>query len=716
MADHPIIWTAPEPLWAEAVDRGMATRTPLTAPAILRFANDDFMSEFTNVLASDPRRLGEYRVVRETWRGVLKSAPATTPTKLFTQPLQRLGAARQRSNGSAPIGQGRKPQPNADAIDTPLKLYQPAHQRYYLITSCLVCQQFGLPDRKVDAGKQEKIGFVMRRLLAPATGTELDPEKWSEHAWVDKNGVRIWRPVPAESAESLIEGEEVLPLFAVNHAQDDQRQRRMFAGLIPVGKREAFLGASGGPANSSGGVTSQSARKALLRTEIIEPWKQLLGRAARKRLELAGVEAEKQRPVLKVEREQIQTSSWLILLDLADFLENQLTNVWSVIRGEGTESALEDKEKRVLTALRHAVLGGQLKARLKLKSDASGAVIYGNQSFPASLFDALREFTKPLVGKDAKAPAPGTTRVKDSAAAKLLESATAPYDRDAPDPTSWPDFLFPLADASLPLGVSAEANSMQAPLPPDSALPAMGSDDPELVEESFLDSAPGQGKTLPQGPSQPDQLVDYQDARLRVDKLAVLILRALPAEAHGPEPAIPTAARQPADAFTGWFVIRCVYSRPACGPLHDDVLSPRTEKFQLAGFFDPDAPARPIRIGLPVDTTPAGLRKFDKNAALVISDTLCGQIARVKEMSLGDLVLSVLPFPLHKDLNVPDKGPCSKGPNLNFGMICSISIPIITLCALILLMIMVSLLDIIFRWVPYFIVCFPVPGFKAKKP
>ena len=47
-------------------------------------------------------------------------------------------------------------------------------------------------------------------------------------------------------------------------------------------------------------------------------------------------------------------------------------------------------------------------------------------------------------------------------------------------------------------------------------------------------------------------------------------------------------------------------------------------------------------------------------------------------------------------------------------MICSLSIPIITICALILLMIIVSLLDVIFRWLPYFIICFPLPKFKTK--
>jgi hypothetical protein len=135
----------------------------------------------------------------------------------------------------------------------------------------------------------------------------------------------------------------------------------------------------------------------------------------------------------------------------------------------------------------------------------------------------------------------------------------------------------------------------------------------------------------------------------------------------------------------------------------------------MAGFFDPDAPARPIRIGLPIDTTPAGLRKFDKNTAFVMSDVLCGQIKRMKGLTLGDLVRSVLPFPLNKNLSVPDSGPC-KSSNLNIGTICSLSIPIITICALILLIIMVSLLDIIFRWLPYFIICFPIPGLRAKEP
>ncbi len=129
---------------------------------------------------------------------------------------------------------------------------------------------------------------------------------------------------------------------------------------------------------------------------------------------------------------------------------------------------------------------------------------------------------------------------------------------------------------------------------------------------------------------------------------------------------------------------------------------------------DSESAARPIRIGLPIDTSPAGLRKFDKNTAFVISSTLCGQIQRAKGLTLGDLVRSVLPWPLHKDLSVPDKGPCKTAAGPDLGMICSLSIPIVTICALILLMIIVNLLDIIFRWIPYFIMCFPIPGLSGK--
>jgi hypothetical protein len=258
-----------------------------------------------------------------------------------------------------------------------------------------------------------------------------------------------------------------------------------------------------------------------------------------------------------------------------------------------------------------------------------------------------------------------------------LEQAERSYDRDPQAPATldrdWPRFLFPLADCV-----------MTGPLPP-----ARSADDPNKLE---------------------DQLA-------RLDHLADLVKAALPKQSADATPALPVAALPVQDMREGWFVLRCVFERPMCGPLDPPVVSEPTAAFQMAGFFDPDAPARPIRIALPVDTTPAGLRKFDKNTAFMISDILCGQIDRVKALNLGDLVRSVLPWPLHKDLSVPDQGPCTapSDPSLRAGMICSFSLPIITICALLLLMIIVNLLNVIFRWLPYFFICFPLPGFKAKK-
>ena len=70
---------------------------------------------------------------------------------------------------------------------------------------------------------------------------------------------------------------------------------------------------------------------------------------------------------------------------------------------------------------------------------------------------------------------------------------------------------------------------------------------------------------------------------------------------------------------------------------------------------------------------------------------------------------------LHKDLPDPgETGPCRDPGGLDFGMICSLSIPIVTLCALILLIIMVTLFDYFFRWLPYLFVCFPIPGLRGK--
>ena len=94
------------------------------------------------------------------------------------------------------------------------------------------------------------------------------------------------------------------------------------------------------------------------------------------------------------------------------------------------------------------------------------------------------------------------------------------------------------------------------------------------------------------------------------------------------------------------------------GRLRPPVVSEPTEVFQLAGFFDPDAPARPIRIGCRSTRRRPACASSTRTPAFMMSDMLCGQMERVKGLTLGDLVLSVLPWPFHKPLPSPEQAPC----------------------------------------------------------
>jgi hypothetical protein len=143
------------------------------------------------------------------------------------------------------------------------------------------------------------------------------------------------------------------------------------------------------------------------------------------------------------------------------------------------------------------------------------------------------------------------------------------------------------------------------------------------------------------------------------------------------------------------YVLRCVYKRPDCGPLHPDVVSDATDEFTIAPFFDLDAPTRSVMVSLPIDTSIKDLRRFKKGVSFLISDELRKQMSRATSM---------------KDALA---GNVSSGQQFDLGVICSFSIPIITIVALILLLIIVNLLNFVFGWLPYLRICFPML-LKAK--
>src|ERR1044072_5276401 len=156
-------WTSPSPLWnvAARVEEPTLRRTTLQRPALLRFASDDFMDDFTEMLASDPARLKDLVARPETWRGIVAEKPVLPATALPTlaKKFERMRLTAQREKTPVTTSASNKlARLSSDvALDqdarSRLKFYQPAHQRYYLVTAHLVCGRAGLPDRSINAAR-----------------------------------------------------------------------------------------------------------------------------------------------------------------------------------------------------------------------------------------------------------------------------------------------------------------------------------------------------------------------------------------------------------------------------------------------------------------------------------------------------------------------------------------------------------------------------------
>lgn len=121
--------------------------------------------------------------------------------------------------------------------------------------------------------------------------------------------------------------------------------------------------------------------------------------------------------------------------------------------------------------------------------------------------------------------------------------------------------------------------------------------------------------------------------------------------------------------------------------------SVRSELFRVASPFDPNA-TRPTMIQMPS-----------------LKDLRAGMAKGIGLVTPPDTFSLLNALKLKKGASeevLPDDDP--KG--LGIQWICSFSIPIVTIVAMILLMIMVSLLNIIFFWLPWIRICLPFP--KAK--
>lgn len=138
------------------------------------------------------------------------------------------------------------------------------------------------------------------------------------------------------------------------------------------------------------------------------------------------------------------------------------------------------------------------------------------------------------------------------------------------------------------------------------------------------------------------------------------------------------------------YQLRCVYRRPPCGQRVSTVVSEPSLPFRMASFLDLDAPHRPTRIPLP-DISLAGLTKLKHSVGIVMSAAMRSktEAASNKDVLDGKPVTEV---------------------TADLGWITIWSIPIITLCATILLMIIAALLNLVFWWLPFLRITIPIPA------
>ena len=123
---HDFEWVTAPPLWNVAhADPGAWAR--FRQPAILRFDTDTFMEDALALMDAGDPALADRVAKPETWDRPAAGWVATSDPSLSQT----------------------------------LRLYQPAHSRFYLTTASLVCRRVGLPVRKVNTAAGERTSAPM---------------------------------------------------------------------------------------------------------------------------------------------------------------------------------------------------------------------------------------------------------------------------------------------------------------------------------------------------------------------------------------------------------------------------------------------------------------------------------------------------------------------------------------------------------------------------
>ncbi|MEX1020441.1 MAG: hypothetical protein WDZ49_12330 [Litorilinea sp.] len=593
--------------------------------------------------------------------GLLANAPerlgewyAIRETWRKPAPNPALPTRAQNAPQAAAVLRGATEDPKLVYGDAPLKLYMPTHGRFYLVTANLVCRIPGLPDKMLDFSNDEQVSFVVRRTVQD-----------QEHAHV--NGA--WQPVADNALQTLVAGETQHPLFSVTYEEFRGQPRRLLAGLVPVSQRESLLTAPRRPAGES---TPDAG--ALANADAVAA---------------ADTEARIDQYVTVADMDVF--SAWRGIVRAWQMEDTAIGDSWSELDGD---------------AERVAALVDVITRRDRLQAQTWYVLL----DFAYFLHDHLSDVWDVLV---ANPDDPVGANLPGKPLVDALQAAT--FQPGALTPVNLTTARQLLTGAGGTTGTTSLAKALSDVY-----------DARNFLETTTADFSPGQSDDWPasrfllSGESVRGVVNALDDQPDGSPGLIRSALRAIPPDPGKRIPERPLARQisdnMGQDDYAGdQFHIRCVFQRPNCPHgVKPTVVSEPTEPFRMAAYFDPDAPVRPVRIPMPIDTSPAGLRKHARNTMFVLSDTLACQVEKARSLSFGDLVLSVLPWPFKKSL--PNISPAGcEGGRMDIGLLCTLSLPIITICALILLIIIVMLLDVIFKWVPYLIFCLPLPGLKAKE-
>jgi hypothetical protein len=476
-----------------------------------------------------------------------------------------------------------------------LKLFQPLHGCYYLVTASLVCRQVGLPDREVKRKQGEATGFVIRRRVDSV-----------EQGWINEGDKRGWNNV---DPKKLVDEEEIFPMNPVKvctqktpglaaYRMNGNCERVVYHGYLPVGNRDKYTATKkyATPANQTNeelfstyltevridDVSNVEDRDGGFRasefdTRVIGPWIEYI---------TPPPPPYPLVPTTEKDRKRRTDAAYYIVVDMADFIRRALPDVWEALvkfyDGETNPKAGITGDKLIL-----------LNRLLNEDNQPAWNVVNSND-IGRAMYD-----------------------VRDI----LID--------DSP-------FLLPV----LPENQSIPSSYTLSALPPLKT----------LVINALDETPPTQMKIN-------NEYADLLREQVRVPKPEDKVL----------------------------YYIRLIYTYdPECPP-H---ISERSPYIQFSRFFDSDAPARKMRIEAPLLKD---LRKFKPGVGIEMDKDLRDLLNRVhKGMKDGE--------PLEGD-----------GVDWELGMICSFSIQIVFMVALIVMFIFLILLNIVFWWLPFLKICLPIP-------